>query len=117
MESCRFICQLYRTRTFAGKPHIADCFYSLHTLWHSSQFIGRTITKPQAITRATIDKLLRTVPRLKILLRLWFHLDELFHFLFSKQIIATINRLVAYSNFGYIANWSISAFNKHVICI
>lgn len=51
------------------------------------------------------------------MLGLWFIIDELFHFLFGEQIIASINGFIAYSDFGNITNWLASAFHKHIIRI
>lgn len=50
-----------------------------------------------------MDKLYRAIPRMEQCRRLWFTLDELFHLLFLKEIVATVYWFIADAYFRNIA--------------
>ena len=86
MKPCRGICDFPGSCAFAGQPELPDSFYSFLTLWHFLQFVRGTISQPQAETRATVDKFLRTIPRLKIRFGRWLFLQEFIHFFFGQWV-------------------------------
>src|SRR5574344_1262911 len=54
---------------------------------------------------------------MEILCRFWLTLDEVFHFFFFKQVVSTINRLVADTNFRNITYSLASTAYESVWCI
>ena len=93
---------------------LPNIFHSLKAMRHTAQFSRGAISQPQAITGLLIDKLYCSIPRTKILFRIGLQLDEGFHFLFFKQVITAINRLVANSYLGHITEWPVAATDKHI---
>ena len=114
MKSRGFICQFNCSWAWAFQSVFIHLPNSFVTQRHRTQFSWCAISQPQAPTNFIVDKLFCSIPTAEIWSRLGLFLQKLCFFFISKQIIATVYRFVANTNFWYFTYWFVSALNPNI---